>query len=202
MSLTLFKSHTIDEHANSLAAYLPTGRATRAAYAKGSNTRNLLKGLSGELKRVEQELRTYVKEYDIRDSELLLGEWERAVGIPDSCFSGTGTIQERQRDVLVKLAASGVQTAGDFEALAEIFGVTVEVTAGIDQITFPLVFPVAMFTTEQEARFTIVVTFTDETPNIFPMTFPFVFGSDVIALIECIFKKLKPANCQIFFQQG
>jgi hypothetical protein len=82
-----------------------------------------------------------------------------------------------------------------------VFGVTITVNPGIEEITFPLTFPVVMFTTEQEARFTIVIRFTDEAPESFPLTFPFTFGSGEIAILECLFTKLKPANCDIIFQQ-
>ena len=132
-----------------------------------------------------------------------LDEWESAVGIPDDCFTGQGTNDERRRDILTKLASLGIQTAQDFEDLAEIFGVDVIVLGGAESgSVFPLIFPVIVFfNSAKEARFTIIVTFILEAANEFPLTFPIQFGSDEIAILECLFTKLKPANCDIIFQQ-
>ena len=115
---------------------------------------------------------------------------------------GTGTNDERRRDILAKLASLGVQTAQDFEDLAEIFGITVQVESGADVATiFPFIFPALFFSSTKEARFTIVVTFLEEAPNAFPLTFPITFGDELIGLLECLFAKLKPANCDIIFKQ-
>jgi len=132
---------------------------------------------------------------------LYINEWERAVGIPDSCFSGTGSIQDRQRDVIIKLASLGIQTEGDFKELALLFGVAVDVRPASPNAVFPMTFPILFTDGAIAARFTIVVTFTVEASNNFPLTFPFVFGSREIGILECLFRRLKPENCNIIFKQ-
>lgn len=204
--------YTLSEHADALAAYLPNGRTFEAKNTIvwstdktpvriGSNLRLLLEGIAGEFKRAHEYLLTLEEEYLPDQTVLFLDEWERAVGIPDSCFAGTGTDDERRRDILVKLASLGVQTVDDFIDLAALFGITVEVIPGYDEITFPLTFPVLMFDAEWEARYTIIVKFIEESPAVFPLTFPIIFGSGEIATLECLFNKVKPANCEIIFQQ-
>jgi len=180
---------------------MPSGPLFAAKSVQDSNFRKLLRGMAGELFRSNGFLISYSEEVIPDLTVKFISEWESALGIPDDCFSGTGTIDERRRDVLVKLASSGIQTADDFVELAATFGVLVSVNSGIREITFPLVFPIVMFTTEKEARFTIVVRFTVEAANKFPLVFPITFGSGEIAILECLFTKLKPANCDIIFQQ-
>ena len=198
----LITQHSKSKHADALADYLPGGRLFESARVSDSNFRKLLLGLAGELFTAEGYLKTIANEYDINTTSLFIDEWEAALGVPDLCFSGTGTLDDRRRDVLIKLASLGVQTVDDFEALGDILGVSVTVGPGIDFSTvFPMTFPAIFFNTGKEARFTIIVDFTVEAANEFPLTFPFTFGSSDIAILECLFNKLKPANCDIIFRQ-
>lgn len=198
----LFRRRDVEQYTDSLAAYLPGGELFASKSIQSSNFRKLLRGMAGELFRANGLLRDYSIELLPDQTNKFLSEWESTLGIPDSCFAGTGSNDERRRDVLVKLAALGVQTDQDFVDLAELFGVALTVTPGLEEIQFPLVFPVLMFTTETDARFTIVVEFTVQAANRFPFTFPVLFGSGEIAILECLFTKLKPANCNIVFQQA
>lgn len=199
--MALFERRDLEQYTNSLADYLPGGCLFASAHVSDSNFRKLLRGMAGELFRANGLLIEYSEQIIPDQTTKFIAEWESALGIPDDCFKGTGTLNERRRDILTKLAALGVQTAQDFVDLATIFGVTVTVNSGTDEITFPLVFPVVMFTTVKEARFTIVVRFTVQAANRFPLVFPFIFGSGEISILECLFTKLKPANCDIIFRQ-
>lgn len=200
--MALFERRTLEDYTDSLTAYLPGGTLFASRSVQDSNFRKLLRGMAGELFRSNGLLREYSCEVLPDQTEKFLDEWESALGIPDDCFSGEGSLNDRRRDVLTKLAASGIQTEQDFIGLAAIFGVVITVTPGLEEIQFPLVFPVLMFATESEARFTIVIEFTVLDTSRFPLTFPFQFGDDVIAILECLFNKLKPANCNIIFQQA
>lgn len=193
--------HSLDEHADALADYSPNGILFESKKIGSSNYRQLLRGIAGELFTAEGYLVSLNDDYLPDKTVLFIEEWESALGIPDSCFSGAGTLIERRRDVLVKLASLGVQTIDDFQELADTFGISATVRSGIDLITFPLTFPIFMFNTSKEARFTIVVDFTDVAANTFPLTFPFTFGTEALRIVECLFNKLKPANCNIIFRQ-
>lgn len=192
----------LEDHINALSAYLPNGHLFGAKNIHDSNFRQLLRGLAGELFTGQGYLVTLNNEYFPDETNLFLTEWENALGIPDLCFSGEGTLDERRRDVLVKLASLGVQTAEDFISLGEIFGITIQVESGNVNGLFPLEFPLIFFGSATEARFTIIVTFTVPAGiDVFPFEFPFILGNESIFTLECLFRKLKPANCNIIFEQ-
>ena len=193
--------HTREQHTDSLADYMPGGPLFEAKRIGDSNFRKLLRGFASELFTAEGYLRSFDSEYSPLNTTLFLEEWEQALGIPDTCFAGDGTVTERRRDVLIKLASLGVQTADDLVQLAALFGITATVRAGRAFSVFPLEFPVLLFNTEKEARFTLVVDFPVTEASKFPLTFPFVFGDETIGVVECLFNKLKPANCNIIFRQ-
>jgi uncharacterized protein YmfQ (DUF2313 family) len=197
----LVTAHTTDEQADSLADYLPNGCMFAAKKQVSTKLRSLLLGLTGLLKDAEEKINLVSDEYDIRTTTLFIEEWEGFVGIPDSCFVVAETLAERRQNVLTKLAGLGVQTEADFVALASLFGLTVTVTPGSVPGLFPMVFPLIFFPTPKAARFTMIVSFTVDDASRFPLTFPFTFGDNKIAVLECLFSKLRPANVDIIFQQ-
>lgn len=185
------RAHSLEEHTRAVAAMLPGGRTFEAKERAGSNLRDFLRGLSNEFVRSEEYLLTLEKEYFPDATVLFLTEWEQALGIPDDCFKNTGTDEERLRNILTKLTSLGVQTVLDFEALALTFGVVVDVLPGVDSgVSFPSI---------RDARYTIVVNLALTAG--FTYTFPFPFGTEVTALLECIFQGLIPSNCQVLFQE-
>lgn len=186
---------------NSLAAYLPGGRLFTAKSVDGTVLRRLLFGLATELLRSNDLIEEYCSEILPDETVKFIAEWESALGIPDDCFLATGTIDERRRDILVKFAASGVQSKADFEELALRFGIEVVVESGSKSGTFPLEFPAILFDSSKQARFTIVVNFEILDSSRFTLVFPFVFGGNEIAILQCLFSKLKPANCALIFGQ-
>jgi uncharacterized protein YmfQ (DUF2313 family) len=190
----------IETQAQRLADYLPGGRLFQAKNMPASNLRNLLRGLAGEMHTADGHVCEYQEDSNPSVTIYFLEEWEKALGIPDHCFPGNGTVDQRRLHVLVKLAALGVQTGQDFIDLAALFGITVSIASGHDFAVFPLVFPIFLVT-ELEARFTIFVTFTVQGVDIFPITFPYTFGDDTVAILECLFRRLKPANCDVVFTQ-
>ena len=101
-------------------------------------------------------------------------------------------MNERRRDIVVKLASLGVQTILEFEALAALFSVSVTILAGNDPAVSPAITPI------RDARFTLVVDFISL--EVFPYTFPILFGSVEISILQCLFERLVPANTQVLFQ--
>ena len=107
----LIERNTQSSMVRSMAAYLPGGELFSAATIPGTNFNGLLLGISGELLRSENFLFLYNSEFIPDETTVFIEEWESALGIPDDCFSGTGTNDERRLDILTKLAALGVQTS-------------------------------------------------------------------------------------------
>lgn len=194
----IFPRRTLDEYTDSLAAYLPGGKLFGARSIQDSNFRKLLHGMAGELYRVNGSLNDYASEITPDTTTRFIDEWESALGIPDDCFTGSGTIDERRRDVLTKLAGLGVQTVDDFEALGLVFGKTITVkqlsSDSLPAYSVPFN-PIGL----PEARFVIIVEGVNLVTNTPPYSVPFdLFDSE--SILECVFKHLKPANCDVVFR--
>jgi len=203
-------ARTLEEQTNSLAAYLPLGKLWGAKNQEGTITRGLLEGLSGELIRNSALLAEYREEILPDRTVLFLSEWERALGIPDDCFTGIGTDDERRNDILAKLASLGVQSAEDMRILAlQVYGVdiTIRNPTRSEDYVFPYTFhptgeadpgdggSFIFNLSDREARFQIIVEYHNlPTAVIFPYTFPLSFGSREANIIECLLTKLRPAN--------
>lgn len=187
------ESHTIEEMVKSIAAYFPGGELFTAALIKGTNLNDLLRGIGFSLLDAENFLKVYNSELIPDTGNAFIPEWESTLGIPDGCFPGSTEpdIDVRRLHVLVKLASLGVQTSLDFINLATILGFPdILVESGIKFGITPLA----------DARFTIVVSFPTPANNIFPLNFPIPFGAEAFAILECLFTRLKPANCDIKFE--
>ncbi len=189
--------HSLVEHTRALAAYLPNGRMFEAKLLDGSNLNQLLRGLSGELRAVEGYVLELEREYFPDETELFISEWERAVGIPDACFPGTGTVAERRAHVLVKLAASGVQTAADFVALGALFGKVINVIP-LSSLAFPP-YDVPFFATGADSRYVIIIEGENLVSGLPPYDVPFdvVAGEDILA---CVLEQLKPDNTKLLLR--
>lgn len=180
---TLFTHFSVSDHADSLARYLPGGRLFKSANIKDTKFRNLLIGMASTLYDTEGYLKTVANEYDIRTTTLLVKEWESALEIPDFCFDNSGTIEQRRLNVLVKLSSLGVQTERDFIDLALLFGVIVTIVPN------------------PALKFTINVNFSLAIANAFPLPFPILFEGNGAIVLECLYNRVKPANCNIIFNQ-
>ncbi len=191
---------SLDSQTEILASYLPEGRAFGGKRVAGSVSRLLLEGLAQEMLRSTDFLAEFRDEILPDETTLFIEEWESAVGIPDSCFLTTsGTIAERRRNVLAKLVSLGVQTAPDFVALAALFGITAVVKGGSTHGLVPKESPPIVFPDDRTAYHTILVDLSEPPLNVFPYTFPITFQSAELALVECLFRKVKPAHVDILF---
>lgn len=190
-------ANTNEEIANSLKKNFFTGFLSSALSIPSKNIYKMFSALSGTFKR-ECDAEEYLKrELNVSTTYDLIDTWEAEVGIPDSCFSKTGSIEQRRNQVLTKLTAH-VQTDQDFVDLAAKLGVEVTVTPKVQGVIgFPYLFPFTFDGTEE--FFTIVVDIIGWIPTGgFPYLFPFNFGFDQYSSqIQCLFDKLKPANCII-----
>lgn len=194
------KCHTKEEQATSLAQYLHNGKIFQLKNAAGSLLRKLLLGWSSELQRVEQKLKETSINHDIFDTTLLIEEWEKALGIPDDCFPGTGTIEKRRIDVLIKLGVA-LLTEQDYIDLGILLGIKVKIKRLPGGIFFPLPFPIEFSPEEAHAKFIMIIQLSKELIDcIFPIEFPICFNITTVSEIECIFRKLSPANVRLIFE--
>ena len=191
---------SLERQSEILANYFPEGRAFAGKRVAGSVSRLLLEGIAQEMLRSTDLVAEFRDEILPDTTTLFIEEWESAVGIPDDCFlTTTGTIVERRRNVLAKLVSLGVQTAADFVALAALFGITAVIKGGSTHGVFPFEFPMLFFPSAKAAFHTILVDLSEPPLNVFPYTFPITFQSQELALVECLFRKAKPAHVDILF---
>lgn len=187
---------SLERCTQALADYLPNGRTFAAKNIFTSNLRSLLRGFAHEFCRARSYLGDMLREYNPLNTTLYLSEWEKALGIPDDCFPGNGPDLERRRDILAKLAASGIQTAQDIIDLAAIFGFTVTVVQ--QSVALPP-YDVPFTPTSLPSPFVIIVQGTGLLTNLPPYDVPFTPGSSA-SVLECLLRKLIPANCELILQ--
>ena len=189
--LTLFDPYSVDEQAILLASHLPIGAVWRNAFVPNSNLGKLILGLSVEFYRFQQLVNLSATECDIQQADELLVEWEKSVGVPDTCFYTTAKTYAQRRDyVQTKLARfGGVQTADDIERVALFFGLTVTVTPGAVY---------GGFGSTKEATHSIVISYSSfATTDDFPLPFPIPFSIGGATFLTCILSRLIPANVQL-----
>lgn len=181
------------------ANYLPSDNVFAGKVCEDTILYKFLFGFAETFRRVNDSLEITFDEYDLRTTVNFIDEWESALGIPDDCFPGTGTIAERQTDVFAKFIADGTQTEDDFIAIAALYGITITIEDGLSAFgTFDFTWDI-IFQDIKQARFTMVVKF--GTPAIlqFPLTFPIPFSDASIEKLKCLFRKLAPSNVDVIF---
>lgn len=162
---------TFDQSAKLLAAHLPEGKAFDAKVVEGTNINALVKGTSKEYARVEQNFNALLDDYDIPAAEQTLLLWEASVGIPDASFSGTGSLDKRRNDVLVKFAKmSGTVTVPQWDSLALALGFDIIIYYGDNRIQFPIPFPIPFYNTESSSFVWYVRIYYTGTTTIPPIT--------------------------------
>ena len=196
----MLKERTQPQQADTLSQYLRDDSLHEAKNRDDSTLRKILLGLASEWLNFRNKINEVVNEYNLQKTTSLIQEWERFVGIPDSCISVASTIEQRRLNVLLKLAGINATTEKQFKNVASILGYNIEVSNGVSTSTFPLTLPFLLIS-EASAPFTIVITLPSSIkPNGFPLTLPFTLTSQQPAILDCLFNKLKPANTQLFFR--
>lgn len=197
---TLFKALDSEREAILLAQHLPKGLAWSNGFNQDTNLGKLVAGLAVEYYRLSVLTYKVSTELDIRETDELISEWERSVGIPNECFLNTVSLEERRRNVeLVLSNFGGVQTKDDLVRVGSIFGFSITVHDGMTPGSFPLPFPF-MFFTEVGAKFTIVINpGVAVADSFFPLPFPLPFSTGGTSFLQCIFDKLVQANVVILF---
>jgi uncharacterized protein YmfQ (DUF2313 family) len=187
-----------EQIAKILKRYVVNGFLSEALNISSTYIFKMFAGFSGTFKR-ECDSEDYLRrELNPETTFDLIGDWERFVGIPDECFSNKNlSIEQRRNQVITKLTAQ-VQTDQDFVDLAAKLGVEVTVSPKVTgDGGFPLTLPYTLVGTDD--YFIIVVNIIGWAPTGgFPLTLPYTLGAvPYTSQIQCLFDKLKPANCAI-----
>jgi len=199
-----FKSNSLDTNTQVLANYLPVGDLYASKNISDSNLRKLLASLAQEFTREQNKLYELSTEYKVDTTVNLLDIWESALGIPDDCFTNDVSIEQRQKQVLAKLAKMNLNTEQDWIDLAALFGYSIRIIHPIDYFdvsvfdyTFDFYF---LNLSPEQLRFVMIIEFLGmEAPeNTFDSTFDFTFSEDNNFMIR-IFEKLKPADVKLVY---
>lgn len=108
-----------------LQALLPPGPAWPRD--EQAELTQLLQALADEFARVDRRSLDLVEEMIPLTALELLGDWERAVGLPDPCSPVSDGVRERQLAIARKLAGVGGQSRPFFIELARAIGIEVEI---------------------------------------------------------------------------
>ncbi len=194
-----------DSSANTqtLANYLPNGKLFQAKNIENSVLRKVLGVFALELIRKETFIKATADHYYPFNTIDFLTEWESALSIPDDCFKVDGvSVENRQKQIIAKLAIDNIITLQDFVSMANFFDYTITIETGFETDSFPMVFPFILSGTTEEQKFTIIVTFYNISPEPgFSYTFPFNFPTQSpIDFLKCLIKKLVPANVGVIFK--
>jgi len=191
---------SLDQQTNILASYLRDDPLYESKNIEGEPLRKILKGLATQFLDTRNKINYTVEQYNLTKTTDLISEWESFVGIPDGCIKNTGTLEQRRLNILLKLAGINATTKKQFENIAKVLGYNIDVETGVDTSTFPMTFPIILMS-PAEAPFIIVVTLDASLkPAGFPLKFPISFTSDVPDILKCLFNKLKPAHCKLYFR--
>lgn len=113
---------------STLVEHFPVGAAWESARKEGTIQRDLITGWSKIILRVEKRQLQLAEAGDITNNTLLINEWERRLGIPDKCFSGTGTIEDRQKDIICKTTLMHGNRIEDLKAVCAFYEIDCEIT--------------------------------------------------------------------------
>ena len=195
----LFDKKNIDIQREILAKFYPNGTLMFGKNIEEKNLFKFIKGLAPELERVDNLMNAIIFNHFIPQTVNLIEEWESAVGIPDSCFSNDGTLEQRRANVILKLANMNVQTLADFINIGILLGFPdIEIYPLRDRAFPPYQVPFIPQAVSN-SRFIFVVEATNAIPNVPPYDVPFIPGNGSGGLLVCVFNKLKPANTKIIF---
>lgn len=196
MANQLFNSHTNEEHTQALANELPNGRVFSSKNMDDSNFRQYLRIFAPEMSRYESTMLELSREHDINESDVYIENWESAVGIPDDCFPGTGSLEERRAHVIVKLACMNVSTEEEMIALAAKLGTNITIEPLTTQFLPPYDIPYQP--ADAKARFKWIIRGDDLAGSFPPYNIPYSLevGNN---LVVCALQKVKPAFIQLIF---
>jgi uncharacterized protein YmfQ (DUF2313 family) len=187
-----------DDYLAELQGLLPPGDLTREP---GAILTRLLLAIADALARADALATDLIEEADPRTTTLLLPDWERVAGLPDSCVDGADqTLQERRTWLVSRLTMQGGQSRAWFIALAASLDYAITIDeyhpsmAGLLRAGEQVAGMVA---------WTCWVVHMPAAPTYWfrsgGSTAGEALGHITASYIECLFKRYKPAHTTVFF---
>ena len=198
--LNTFKSLSLIDQFYLLASHLPQGTFWENCFNSNSNLGKLTKALSVEYYRLGLLAENAASDYDIRQTNDYILNWEKSVGIPQACFSRGKSLEYRRTSIEGLFSNfGGVQTEEDFIRVGLLYGFSIEVFPVIDVSGFDLMFPLLLIDTKKEAVNTIIINLTGAIGEVedFPFEFPVPFYEVGLGFLTCMFRLIIPANVDV-----
>lgn len=192
---------TGQQYAEQLDALLPQG----LAWPRESDVRMraLTRALAEEFARVDVRGDDLLREALPNTTVEMLGDWERAAGLPDSCVPSGQTLQERHNALLSRLAGTGGQSREFFIGLAAYLGFAITITefrpfrAGVSAAGDALTNGDWQHTWRINAPAVTIISFR---AGVSAAGEPLrKWGNE---LLECVFNRVKPAHTVLLFGYG
>lgn len=191
-------SLTAASYARQLAQLLPQGALWDLE--TGSVLRRLLLGVGEELRRIASERgATLVDEMHPPTTFELVPEWERVLGLPDPCVGTDQTLAQRRQAIAGRLSARGGQSRAYFIALAARLGFTITITefrvySVDDDVDTPVYGTAWAYAWQVNGlEYGERGYFAVDSPASEPLSW---WG---VALLECVFSRVKPAHTTVLF---
>lgn len=119
-------NHTAEQYRDQMIAAQPPGIALPTD--PSSDWALLLLALGDEFARVESRAISLLEESDPRATYELLADWERLVGLPDTCVTGELSTEQRVNSVVARLARGQGISLPRLLTAAELLGYTITIT--------------------------------------------------------------------------
>jgi uncharacterized protein YmfQ (DUF2313 family) len=184
--------------AQQFATSLPDGRAWANKNISGSNVRKLINSVSVPFNLFEQLVQTMDEQFRIHQTYDLINEWEKSVGIPDSCLWESDTLDKRREMVITRLRKKPLVTLGDIQQFVNnLFPtVTIEIFPGLDYYTFEYGFEVPFLGAVNERFILVVNIYSGGETFEYDLELPFVGGPDTDKF-RCVLEKIVPSEVYI-----
>lgn len=197
----MFTCSTPAEIARLFAWLLPPGIALDAKFEEDSELYPVIEALSAEVSRADCRATALIDEALPDTTTELLEDWERMLGLPESCIpEAFSTIGQRRNMVLFKLRLIGQQDPAFYIELAAVLGYTITITefsaarAGLLRTGERLIGPDWLFWWQVNTALNTIFEFRAGQSQAGDALRQ--WGDDGL---ECILNKYKPAHTRILF---
>lgn len=190
---------TAESYLRQLQALLPPGRAWPRD--EEATLTRLLRAAADGLARIDARASGPLREADPRAAAELLPDWERVLGLPDTCTPAGASLAQRRAAAHAKLTDRGGQSRAYFIALAGRLGFDIGITEFSpftcqSACADPATSPTWRFAWRVEAPETTVLDMTCRASCNDPLR---TWGN---ARLECEIRRRQPAHTHLLFAYG
>lgn len=177
-----------DDYLAQLVALAPQG----AAWPRegGSTLEKLFRGLAEEFARIDARAGELMLQTDPRLVTEMLGDWERAYGLPDGCVVADPTIAGRKLALHQRVASVGGQSKAYFVGMSALLGYETEIET-FRPTRLPITLPVPLLGRPWAFAWRVAVF----GPLDWEIEEPVYASAD----LQCVVSRAKPAHTVVTF---